>query len=135
MSKCDSACPYHTKISKFWDGLREGILYGTKCKKCNSIMFPPKADCEGCMSSEIDWIQLSGEAELITYTVNTVPPESFTRYSKYIIGIVKLKEGPKAMTWITEVTPDQVQIGMKLKADPKETPDGILTYEFKPLKK
>ena len=130
----ESACPHHTKVSKFWDGLRDGILYGTKCKKCGNLTFPPKADCEKCKSSDIDWIQLSGDGELLTYTINKVPPPTFADFPEYIIAIVKLKEGPRLMTWLTDINAEEVKIGMKLKAEPKETPDGRLTYEFKPVK-
>lgn len=134
MSIQASACPYHTKVSQFWDGLKDGILYGTKCKKCGTVMFPPKADCAKCITSDMEWIQLSGEGELITYTINKVPPQSFANYPEYIIGIVKLKEGPRAMAWVIEVSPQEIKIGMKLKAKTEECVDGRLTYKFKPLR-
>jgi len=57
-----------SKTEKFWRGLKEGKVYATKCKKCGAIHFPPAADCSKCYSSDMEWIELSNEAEIETYT-------------------------------------------------------------------
>lgn len=41
------------KIAKFIDGLREGKLMYTVCKRCGSKYFPPQADCPKCKTSDM----------------------------------------------------------------------------------
>ncbi|MCS7125477.1 MAG: Zn-ribbon domain-containing OB-fold protein [Aigarchaeota archaeon] len=122
-----------SKTKKFWDGLREGKIYGTRCKKCSKLYFPPVADCGECYSSEMDWVELSGEGELITFTHIVVRPTSFLNEQPYTIAIAELREGVKALAWLTGVKRKDIKIGMKVKLAPKITGDGRVTYEFKPL--
>lgn len=126
---------YNIPISrtlKFWEGLREGKIYATRCRKCGKLYFPPLADCGECLESEMDWVELSGEGELITYTHIIVRPTSFQNEPPYTVAIVKLKEGVKALAWLTDIKKKDIKIGMKVKLVPKIL-DDRLTYEFKPL--
>jgi uncharacterized OB-fold protein len=133
MTAQPSLAPFQTKVARFWEGLKEQKFLGTRCKKCGEISFPPRAGCPRCVSSDTEWIELSGEGELLTYTVNAVSPESFCKFPSYIIGIVQLKEGVKVMAWLAGVKPEEVKIGMKLKVATKQMPDGKLSYEFRPI--
>jgi uncharacterized OB-fold protein len=124
--------PFNTKVTKFFEALKEHKLMGTKCKKCGTNYFPPRADCTKCLSDEMDWIQYSGEGELATFTVNTTPPESFSKYGTYIIGVVKLSEGPATMTWLKDIKPEEVKVGMKLRIEFVESPEMGVKYVFVP---
>ncbi len=127
---------YNIPISKtlrFWEGLKEGKIYASKCKKCGELYFPPVADCGKCYTSDMDWVELSGEGEVEAFTHIIVRPVSFQDNPPYTVAIARLKEGVKALAWITGVKKKDVRIGMKVKLVPKITEDGRLTYEFKPL--
>ena len=121
--------PVHRTI-KFWEGLREGKLLTTKCKRCDKIWFPPKMDCPDCLISDMDWIELSGEAQLESFTVISIKPSSFSQYPDYICAVGKLKEGVKALAWLTGIKKEEIKIGMSLKLKPKVIEEGKLTYEF-----
>ena len=30
-------------VEKFWNGLKDGVIYGRKCNECGAIEFPPHA--------------------------------------------------------------------------------------------
>jgi len=123
-----------SKVQKFFDGLREGIIYASKCRNCGEIYFPPQADCSKCKSSDIELFKLSGEAELETYTIINIKPSTFAHYKDYIVAIGKLKEGVKALAWLEVDDPSKLKIGMKLKLEvTKREPEGIYTYVFRPL--
>jgi len=96
-----------SKTLKFWEGIKEGKIYATKCKKCGKLYFPPVADCSACLSSEMEWVELSGEGEL----------ETFTHIIVWLVGVKK----------------KDVKVGMKVKLMAKVTPEGRLTYEFRPI--
>ena len=124
--------PAHRGI-KFWEGIREGKLLTTKCKKCHKIYFPPKMDCPDCMISGMDWIQLSGDAQLESFTEILVKPANFSKYPDYICAVGKLKEGPSVLAWLTGIKREDAKVGMKLKLKPKVVEEeGRLTYEFIP---
>jgi hypothetical protein len=44
------------KIRKFFEGLAEGKILATKCKKTGKIYFPPQVDCPDAPDSEVEWV-------------------------------------------------------------------------------
>jgi len=122
-----------SKTLKFWEGIKEGKIYATKCKKCGKLYFPPVADCSACLSSEMEWVELSGEGELETFTHIIVKPASFSDEPPYTVAIARLKEGVRALAWLVGVKKKDVKVGMKVKLTAKVTSEGRLTYEFRPI--
>lgn len=119
------------RVKKFWDGLSEGKLYTTKCKKCGKIYYPPQSDCPKCLASEIEWIELSYEGIIETYTEAHLRPQGFTHYEKpYIIAIAKLPEGVKIMGWL-EAEPGSIKVGSRVRIEPRIQSDGFPTIIFK----
>ena len=55
--------PY-TKVTDFAQHLKDGRLMGTRCKKCDAKSFPPRADCEECMSDDFEFTEMSGKVLL-----------------------------------------------------------------------
>jgi uncharacterized OB-fold protein len=121
-----------SKTLKFWEGLKEGKVYATRCTKCGKTYFPPAADCPECLTSNMEWIELSGEAEIETFTHVVVRPASFQQNKPYTVAIGKLKEGVRVLAWLTGFKLSQVKVGIKVKLTAKVTPEGSLTYEFVP---
>jgi len=122
-----------SKTQKFWNGIKEGKIYTTKCRKCQKLFFPPVGDCPTCLSSDMEWVELSKEAEIETFTHIPVKPASFQSYDNYTIAIGRLKEGVRVLAWLTDTKLENIKVGMKVKLMTKVTPEGTLTYEFKPL--
>ncbi len=121
-----------SKTQKFWEGLKEGKVYGTRCVKCRNLYFPPVADCSNCRSSQVEWIELSNEAEIETYTHVVVRPSSFQHFKPYTVAIGKLKEGVKVLAWLSGIKLSEIKTGMKVKLIAKVAEDGNPTYEFVP---
>jgi hypothetical protein len=121
-----------SKTLKFWEGLKEGKIYATQCCKCEKLYFPPSADCPDCICSEVNWVQLSSEAEVEAFTHIVVRPTTFSDQKPYTVAIGRLKEGVKVLAWLTGFKLSQVKVGMKVKLVAKITQDGNPTYEFVP---
>ena len=119
-----------SRTSKFWEGLKEGKVYATTCKKCGKLHFPPVTDCGNCGASEVEWIELDGEGEVVTFTQVFVKPASFSEEPSYIVAIAQLKEGVKALAWLTGVDREYVKAGMNVRLVAKATSDGRAVYEF-----
>ncbi len=109
--------PY-TKVSKFAQDLRESKLEGTKCKKCGQVYFPPRADCSKCMASDMEWRSYSGKGKLVTFTTIHAAPTGFDDMAPYTIGVVDLQEGGRLLAWVEGIEPEELKIGMELRAVP-----------------
>ncbi len=120
------------RIKKFYEGISEGKVMATKCSKCGEIYFPPQSYCNKCGSDSIEWIELSGSGELLTYTVINVKPQSFSHYPDYAVGIARMPQGVNVLAWI-DGDIKGIKVGMKVKLEVKKRePEGYLTYWIKP---
>jgi uncharacterized OB-fold protein len=111
--------PY-TKVTDFARYLKDGHLMASRCKKCGAQSFPPRADCDQCMSGDFEYVEVSGRAKLHTYTRIVAAPTGFEDVAPYTVGVVDLEEGGRALAWIGDSVPDdQVEIGMDLQLVPR----------------
>ncbi len=118
---------------EFFEGLMKGELLTTKCKNCSKIYFPPQNYCYVCNKTEMEWIKLSGEGELLSFIQVNVKPYSFSHLDDYTIGIARLKEGINILAWVAEKDVSKLKRGMKVKIRVVERPqEGYLTYEIFP---
>jgi uncharacterized OB-fold protein len=119
-----------SKTLKFYEGLKEGKVYATKCKDCEKVYFPPMVDCPECLTTGLDWVELSSDAEIETFTHVVIRPTTFQQHKPYTVAIGRLKEGVKVLAWLTGFKLSEVKVGMKAKLVAKATPEGNATYEF-----
>lgn len=119
-----------SKTLKFYEGLKEGKVYATRCKDCEKVYFPPMVDCPECLTTGLDWVELSSDAEIETFTHVLIRPTTFQQYKPYTVAIGRLKEGVKVLAWLTGFKLSEVKVGMKAKLVAKATPEGNATYEF-----
>lgn len=119
-----------SRISLFWEGLKQGKVLATRCNKCGKTYFPPAADCSQCLSSDMEWVELSNEATIETFTYVAVKPASFQHEEPYIIAIGRLKEGLRVLAWLKGYDLSEVKVGAKVKLVAKTTLKGDPVYEF-----
>ena len=120
------------KTRRFWEKLEDGEVYATKCRKCGRLYYPPQGDCARCLSSDVEWIKLSREAVLETYTQALQRPAGFSQYEPYIIAIARTRGGVRVMGWLEDIKLENVKVGMKLEMSTRRLPDGFLVIIFKP---
>jgi len=109
-----------TKVSDFAGYLKDGHLMGSKCKKCGTTSFPPRADCESCMSGDFEFFEVTGKATLHTFTKIVAAPTGFEDEVPYIVGVVDLDEGGRALAWFGEtISEEEIAIGMELQMVPQ----------------
>ena len=121
------------RTMKFWDGLKEGKIYATRCVSCQQLRFPPVADCPTCLTSTMEWVELSSEAEIETFTHVVVRPPSFQQNKPYTVAIGTLKEGVKILAWLSGFKMSDIKVGLKARLVSKITSDGEASYEFVPF--
>ena len=111
--------PY-TKVTEFAQYLKDGRLMGSKCNKCGAKSFPPRADCEVCMSGDFEFFEMSGRAKLLTYTKIVAAPTGFEDVAPFTVGVVDLEESGRALAWIGDtIKPEEIQMDMDLQIVPQ----------------
>ena len=119
-----------TKVEDFVKHLEDGKIMGTRCKKCGSLHFPPRADCADCLSSDIEWVPLSGKGMLTTYITAYFAPAGFE--APYTLALAELEEGVRVFTRMSrDIEEDEIMVGMNVRLVPKELDGGRITYELK----
>jgi uncharacterized OB-fold protein len=73
--------------------------------------------CDNCFSQDFEWVHVSGNGKLLTYTVISVAPLQFQALAPYAVGIVQLENGLKIPGMIQCLTQEQLKIGMELTLD------------------
>jgi len=121
-----------TKVKDFIQFLEDGKIAGTKCKKCGKVHFPPRADCDSCLSSDIEWAPLNGKCKLITYTVVHFAPPRFRYDCPYMLAVAQFAEGPMVFAPLSkEIKQEEVKIGMPLKLVVTKLLGDKVIYELK----
>lgn len=100
-------------LKKFWDSLKQGKITALKCSHCGTHMFPPVPICRKCSSRDLEWVQLSGEGELLYFTSSPMPAKPFLEFAPYAYGGVRFKEGPIFLTRIDDVDISSVEAMQK----------------------
>lgn len=80
--------------------------------------------------------QFSGTGNLYSFTVLQEAPEGFEEQAPYIIGLVKLDEGPMILAQITDLAPDDpINIGDRVEMVTRklttEGERGMIVYGYK----
>jgi uncharacterized OB-fold protein len=111
--------PY-TKVSEFAQYLKDGRLMASRCKGCSTMSFPPRADCEKCMSGDFELLEISGKATLHTHTKIVAAPTGFEEVAPYTVGVADLEETGRILAWIGDtIKEEEIEIGMPLQVVPR----------------
>lgn len=115
----------HAKVAPIVDYLKKGELAGTKCLECDSLYFPPKADCPKCRSTKFDWVPLNENCKLITFTEVFFAPPEFQKETPYLLGLAELEEGPRVFAPIdSRIARDYLKPGALLALHPSTNENG-----------
>lgn len=119
----------------FWTGGAQGALRVLRCDDCERYLHPPAPLCGDCRGRALSVATVSGQATLLTFTVNHHawipgfdPP--------YVIAIVELAEQPglRLTTNLVECPIDAVEIGMALEVTFEGAEDGVFLPLFRPAR-
>jgi uncharacterized OB-fold protein len=119
-----------SKTSPFWDALGDGRFVTSKCGDCGRLSFPPQADCPSCMGSNPTWVELSKEAELLTFTYVQMTPTSFVDHDPYVVAIGRLKEGVNVLAWLEGSDTARLKPGAMLRIETRKDAEGGPYYVF-----
>ena len=100
----------------FWQGLEEDKIFLQQCDDCQQWIFYPRSNCSACLSTSLTWKQVSGDAEIYSFTIARRPTApQFAGMEPQYIAVVSLAEGVRMNTMIVDCSEDQLCVGLKLK--------------------
>ncbi len=108
----------HTK--EFWDGTRQGKLMLPRCTNCNRVHWYPRLICPHCHSTELEWIEGSGEGRLHTFAVQHRAFGGWAAETPFVTAYIDLNEGDRMLTVLRGVDPtkpETIKIGSKCKVE------------------
>jgi len=108
-------------ISRFLAGLKEGELWGRRCRGCARTMVPPRMYCERCFRPTDEWVRLGDTGQVVTYSISYVNADASRREGKepILVAVVEIDGASPMMGMLHvlgEVDQDKVAVGMKVKA-------------------
>ncbi len=108
--------PVSPDTAFFWAGTQVGELRIQRCGECGALRHPPGPACLSCGSTRNQGFSVvAGTGTVYSYVVHHHPPVPGKRLP-IVIALVELTEGVRLMAELTGTEPDQVQIGMPVRA-------------------
>jgi len=77
--------------TRFYEGLKQGKIYGTKCPRCNKVFVPARGYCPSCHVDMDEWIEDLQQGEIVSWAFST-SHEFFGMPVKppFIIALIRL---------------------------------------------
>lgn len=93
----------------YWEAAKAGRLVIRRCNACGQKHFMPRYVCPECWSSDLTWVEASGNGTVHSFSVvRRASDPAFAPRVPYVIAMVTLSEGLRMITNI--VGPDALGV-------------------------
>ncbi len=100
----------------FWDGTARGELRIQRCGGCGALRHPPGPMCPACGADKPEYLLAAGTGEVYSYVVHHHPPVP-GHQAPFVVALVQLTEGVRMVGELLGADPEQVRIGMPVRAE------------------
>lgn len=120
----------------YWQAASEHRFICQRCTACGKYTFPPTPRCPVCLSSTLEWVELSGRGTVFTYCVMHLPLVAGFE-PPYVVADVELEEqqGLRIITNILNCPIEDVHIGMPVTMTFEDREVGIALPQFEPARR
>jgi uncharacterized OB-fold protein len=100
----------------FWEAALDGRLVAAACRRCGTVLLPPRPVCHECQHDHFDWVDLPGTGTIYTFTVvrHALTP-ALTDVVPYVAAVVELDgtqgAGARLVLNVVGCEPEEVRIG------------------------
>jgi uncharacterized OB-fold protein len=108
----------------FWAGTAAGELRIQHCEGCGALRHPPGPMCPSCGTMSAGYVVAAGTGEVYSYVVHHHPPVPGKKLP-VVIALVQLPEGVRMTGELLGAGPDQVRIGLPVRAEFVKVDDGL----------
>ena len=116
----------------YWKAAHEGRLIVQRCTVCGAHQLYPRWRCLRCRS-QVEWVEAAGGGIVYSFTVIRQNfSRSFRHLIPYVVALVDLDEGARLMTNLVGIDPDEVRIGMRVRARFEPVSEDVSIPLFEP---
>lgn len=79
------------ELAPYWEFTGRGLLCIQRCRSCGSFRWPPRSICASCLSFDHEWLPMSGEGSLYSWTI--IARSRLTDFAAsvpYVVGVIAL---------------------------------------------
>jgi len=99
-----------TRLWPFFETLKQGKLTTTKCNKCGHIFWPPEVVCPGCLSDDLEYVDMPKRGKIYAFTVQVAAiPPGFE--PPLIHAIIDFENGVRIISPLVDTKPEDVKLG------------------------
>ena len=99
--------------AQFRKYLADGKFMIQRSVKTGAYVFYPRPFIPGSGETDLEWVEASGEGTVYSTTVNRRSPEKGGTFN---VALIDLAEGPRMLSRVTGIAPEDIRIGMKVRA-------------------
>ena len=113
--------------AQYQEALNQGRFLIQRCQSCHQAVHFPRQSCPHCGSLDLKFQAPSGMGTVYAVTTVRRKPEAGGDLN---VSLIDLDEGPRLMSRVQNLPPDQVRIGMRVSATViQEQGAGLLVFE------
>lgn len=83
---------YGETWTRFFEGMKEKKLLGTKCHQCNRVLVPARTFCPRCFVDMDEWVECSQEGTLIAWCLTNYRYFAQPIEPPFISALIRLDE-------------------------------------------
>ncbi|MCW6169329.1 MAG: Zn-ribbon domain-containing OB-fold protein [Thermoplasmatales archaeon] len=111
----------------FSELMNHAQLYGSKCKNCGIVHFPPRFICSECYG-ETEWVKVSNEGTVLSSTTSWYATSEFFNKVPYAVGYIKPLDADTGILQRIDLKENEtVDPGTKVTAKFKENRRGTVS--------
>ncbi len=106
-------------IARYLEELKAGRLIARSCKQCDRILIPPRMFCEECFRPTDSWVYVEDTGTVNTFSICHVRWDVVRLDQPQLPAVIHVdgaSPGMGILHLLGEVAPEEVYIGMKVKA-------------------
>jgi hypothetical protein len=81
---------YGATWTRFFEGMEEKKIYGTRCSKCGRVLVPARTFCPCCFVDIDDWLEVSQEGTLTAWSYTNYRYFGMPTEPPFIGALIKL---------------------------------------------
>lgn len=99
--------------AEFYKFCRDHELRFQRCSDCGAWRHVPRDMCAKCGSPRWEWARSAGKGKVFSWTTAVQPMmPQFAEKVPYSPAIIELEEGVRMVSWVNDVKPDELQLGL-----------------------
>jgi len=124
----------HTR--PFWTAGKQGKLLLQKCGKCSTFNFFPKPWCVECGSRDLAWTEARPFGTVYTFTISRNVSMNYPGWEgdlPVLMCLIDLDDGARTYGQVTDCRPEDMKIGMRVRAYFEDISDEASIPRFRPV--